>query len=200
MKTVVQDLGGGDGRSKGTTRIDLYHAPGAGGTTVARRIAWDAHTTFPTVVLKQCIPAETASRIELIYKITGLPILLLVEGADVQEKQTEDLHSILRARQVSVVFLQVLRRFSRPEERERSFFIDSNLSNVEAARFAHRLAEIKPQKRSRLLALASSGAVDERTAFYFGLETFEEDFEGLTASALSRIDPGLLSRNDPLDL
>ncbi len=188
MKTVVQDLGGGEEkRSKGTTRINVYHAPGAGGTTVARRVAWNLHLDFPTAALKQCVPVETAPRLELIYKLTGLPILLLIEGADVQEKQAEDLYSILRARQVSVVFVQVLRRFSRVEERERSFFIDSQLSAVESARFAHRLADIRPQKRSRLLGMASTGTSEERTAFYFGLETFEDQFEGLTQYVGARL-------------
>ena len=180
MKTVLQDLGGGEEkRSKGTTRINVYHAPGAGGTTVARRVAWNLHLDFPTVVLKKCVPVETSPRLEMIYKLTGLPILLLIEGADVQESQAEDLYSILRARQVSVVFLQVLRRFSKLEERERSFFIESQLSAVESARFAHRLAEVRPQRRSRLLGLASTGTAEERSAFYFALETFEENFDGL---------------------
>jgi hypothetical protein len=105
VKTVQQDLGGGDDkRSKGTTRVNVYHAPGAGGTTVARRAAWNLHLDFPTVLLKRCIPVETAPRLELIYRLTGLPILLLIEGADVQDSQADDLYSILRARQVAVVF------------------------------------------------------------------------------------------------
>ncbi len=188
VKTVIQDLGGGEEkRSKGTTRINVYHAPGAGGTTVARRVAWNLHLDFPTAVLKKCIPAETAPRLELIYKLTGLPILLLLEGADIQESQAEDLYSILRARQVSVVFLQVLRRFSRITERERSFFIESHLSATESARFAHRLAEVRPERRSRLLALASTGREEERTAFYFALETFEEHFEGLRRYVSARL-------------
>ena len=189
FKTVQQDLGGGqDRRSKGTTRINLYHFPGAGGSTVARRICWNLHSEFPTVVLKRCMPAETASRIELIYKSTGLPILLLIEGANVQESQAEDLYSILRARQVSVVFFQVLRRFTSAEERERSFFLQSELTHLESARFAHRLAETRPQRRTRLLSLVSKGLVEERTAFYLALETFEENFEGLAQYVSVRLD------------
>ncbi len=188
VKTVLQDLGGGEGgRSKGTTRINVYHAPGAGGSTVARRVAWNVHLDFPTALLRKCVPAETAARLELIYRLTSLPILLLIEGADVQESQAEDLYSILRARQVSVVFLQVLRRFSKVEERERAFFIDSQLSPVESSRFAHRLAEARPQRRSTVLGIASKGSETERTAFYFALETFEENFEGLPSYVGARI-------------
>ena len=188
MKAVLQDLGGGEEkRSKGTTRINIYHSPGAGGSTVARRVAWNVHLDFPTAVLRKCVPAETAARLELIYRLTSLPILLLIEGADVQESQAEDLYSILRARQVSVVFLQVLRRFGKIAERERTFFVDSQLSAVESARFAYRLGEARPQRRSTVLGIASKGSETERTAFYFALETFEENFEGLQRYIAARI-------------
>src|ERR1019366_506360 len=108
------------------------------------------------------------------------PILVLLEGAAIQESLADDLYSILNARQVSTVFLQILRRFTQVEDRERSFFVDSELSAVEVTRFVHRLAEVRPARRSRLFALAAGGAREERSAFYIGLETFEEEFEGLT--------------------
>lgn len=179
-RVIRQDLGGGaDKRARGTTRINIYHSPGAGGSTVGRRMLWNVHLEFPAVALRQTIPEETAQRIELIYKLTGLPILILVEGAEIQETVAEDLYSIVRARQVPAVFLQVLRRFTSQEERDRSFFVKSELSTVESTRFAHRLAEAKPVRRTRLLELAAQGTREERSAFYFALETFEEEFQGL---------------------
>lgn len=188
LKAVLYDLGGGDdGRSKGTTRINIYHAPGAGGSTIGRCIAWRVHLTFPTVVLKKSMRAETASRLETIYRLTALPILLLLEGADVQESQTEELYSTLRARQVSVVFLQVLRRFSPIKEGDRSFYLATPLSQTEANRFAHKLSLARPERRKRLLSLASNGTPEERSAFYFALETFEKDFEGLPHYVRARL-------------
>jgi hypothetical protein len=169
LKAVRQDLGGGpDRRSRGTTRINLYHAPGAGGSTVGRRILWQLHSEFPCVVVHRAVPAETAERLQLVYRLTGLPLLVLIEGADVQENQADDLYSILRARQVSAVLLQVLRRFSGVEERERSFYLESQLSHIEATRFAHRLGEARPDRRARLVSLASDGSPKERTAFLGG--------------------------------
>ena len=32
-------------------RINLYHAPGAGGTTLAKRIIWNLHRQYPCVLL-----------------------------------------------------------------------------------------------------------------------------------------------------
>lgn len=189
LKAVQQDLGGGpDKRSRGTTRINLYHAPGAGGSTVGRRVLWNLHSEFPCVVVHRVVPAETAERLQLVYRLTGLPLLVLIEGAEVQENQADDLFSILRARQVSAVVLQVLRRFSGVEERERSFYLQSQLSQVESTRFAHRLGEARADRRARLIALASDGSPEEKTAFYFGLETFEDQFEGLRSYVSVRLD------------
>jgi tetratricopeptide (TPR) repeat protein len=189
QKVVRQDLGGGaDRRSRGTTRINVFHSPGAGGSTVARRILWNLHLDFPAVKLRQTLPEETAQRVEFIYKTTGLPVLVLIEGAEIQEGMADDLYSMVRARQVPAVFLQVLRRFARPQEGERSFFLESELSTVESIRFAHRLAETKPNRRVRLLDIAAQGTREERSAFYFALEAFEAEFQGLIRYVDARLE------------
>jgi tetratricopeptide (TPR) repeat protein len=189
QKVVRQDLGGGaDRRSRGTTRINIFHSPGAGGSTVARRILWNLHLDFPAVKLRQTLPEETAQRIEFIYKMTGLPVLVLIEGAEIQEAMADDLYSIVRARQVPAAFLQVLRRFTKPQERERSFFLESELSTVESTRFAHRLAEAKPSRKARLIDIAAQGTREERSAFYFALEAFEAEFQGLGRYVSARLE------------
>jgi hypothetical protein len=189
QKMVRQDLGGGsDRRSRGTTRINIFHSPGAGGSTVARRIVWNLHLDFPAVKLRQTLPEETVQRLELVYKITGLPILLLIEGAEIQEAMADDLYSMVRARQVPVVFLQVLRRLAKPQEGERSFFLESELTTVESTRFAHRLSEVRPNRKARLLDMAAQGMRGERSAFYFALEAFEAEFQGLGRYVTARIE------------
>ncbi|WP_181970619.1 helix-turn-helix domain-containing protein [Kitasatospora xanthocidica] len=45
---VVRELDSGGS----AVRVNLYHTPGAGGTTVARRVLWDLHTVYPCVVLR----------------------------------------------------------------------------------------------------------------------------------------------------
>ena len=139
------------------------------------------------MVLHRTVPPETADRVQTIYRLTGLPLLVLVEGAEIPENLTDDLFSLLRARQTPAVFLQVLRRFNSTEDRERSFHIDSSLSLVEATRFAHRLAEAKPTRKAHIVGLASRASADERSAFYFALETFEEEFEGIHKYVAARL-------------
>jgi tetratricopeptide (TPR) repeat protein len=188
LKVVRQDLGAGpDRRPRGTTRINLYHSPGAGGTTMGRRILWQMHLEYPCVVLHRAVPSETVDRLQTIHRLTGLPLLVLVEGAEVAENYTEDLFSLLRARQIPVVLLQVLRRFTQTEDRERSFFVDSQLSPVEATRFGYRLADARPQRRAHVLSLVARAGAHERSPFYLALETFEEHFEGLHKYVEARI-------------
>lgn len=78
-----------------TSRVNLYHEPGAGGTTIARRILWGVHQRYPSVVLRRCSPRESAERIALIYERTGQPILILREGGDVPEADAEQLWNFL---------------------------------------------------------------------------------------------------------
>src|SRR5262249_46760211 len=39
-----------------TSRVNLYHAPGAGGTTVGRRLLWNLHRTYPCAILLRTTP------------------------------------------------------------------------------------------------------------------------------------------------
>lgn len=173
FRAVARDL---DSRS--TRRINLYHWSGSGGTTVARRVGWDLHWAWPVLLLKQ-INDRTAERLRVVYDTTQLSLLLIVETADVPEAKLEMLYSEVRARPFPVIFLQVVRHFTRRiRETEHVFFLDSTLSLDEAIRFAEAYSRNAPEKREALLKLK-----DDRTSlrnpFYFGLTAFEEDFISL---------------------
>jgi hypothetical protein len=129
-RQVTKDL-----EARITARINLYHAPGAGGTTVAKRIAWNAHREYPTAILRRTIPAETADRVAHITSSSGLSVLLIVDGSDVAEKHIDDLYDHLRARHIPALILQVIRRSSPATEGQRSFFLREELSAAEAQRF-----------------------------------------------------------------
>ena len=58
--------------ARATRRVNLWHLPGAGGTTVARRIGWNIHRHFPTVVAREIQPQETAERLRHLFGETRL--------------------------------------------------------------------------------------------------------------------------------
>lgn len=168
-----------DLEKKRTVRINLYHAPGAGGTTLARHILWKLHNEYICCVLVNCTPQATAERLYRIASMTGRGIVLLVDGSQIEERQIDDLFTLLRSRQIPVVIFQTLRRFNRQEERDRAFYLEAKLSASESWRIIDKLTIFKPGKRSELEALLKSPSERLKTPFYFGLQTFEEDFLGL---------------------
>jgi tetratricopeptide (TPR) repeat protein len=181
-KQIRRDLTAGR-----AVRINLFHSPGAGGTTVARRVAWDLHRSNPTVIISRYQPEHTAERLFRLASLSGQSVLAISDGADIADRQTEQLFDEIRSRQIPVVMLQVLRRFSRQEPKERSFYLDSLLSSAEAGRFVENLSLISPSHHRDLLQLATSADPRQRSPFYFGLQVFGKDFLALSPYVSARL-------------
>lgn len=182
------------GQSAGTVRVNLYHEPGTGGSTLARRVLWDLHNEIPCALAESVVGIETGERVRYIYRETGLPVVLLTEGADVTDAAIEDLYSFLRSQQIPSVLLRVLRSFQRPQSpardadiRSRSFFLAPELNQTEANRFGEKFARFAPERRQQLLTLARSPG-KTRHPFFFGLYAFESDFIGLPKFITTRLD------------
>jgi tetratricopeptide (TPR) repeat protein len=181
-RRVERDL-----QARRTTRINLYHAPGAGGTTVGRRAVWSLHEDYPAMILNQVTAGGTADKISRIAFESGLASLVLIDGGDVAEREIDVLFDELRSRNAPVVLLQVLRRFATQAEAQRAFWIGHELSDAEAQRFFDAYAREQPARRERLRQLLVSGSPREKSAFYFGLEAFGRDFAGLERYVQSRV-------------
>ena len=162
-----------------TTRINLYHRPGAGASTIGRRILWDFHRDYPCLVLKRTVPKETFERLFHVRTRTRLPLLLLVEGATVTENASDELYAYLRSSRIPVVMLQVFRRLHPSQEGERVFPLSEELSPGEASEFAQTFASQAPAKAEEILSLAATAEPRFRSAFFFGLIAFGRDFLGL---------------------
>ncbi len=171
---VAQDL-----QNRQTTRINLYHAPGAGGTTVGRRVAWDLHRTYPVAVLRHLAPDTTAEKIGRIFGLTRHSVLVVVDGGQHAERDIDDLYERLKANNTPAVLLQVLRRFDQQNVGPRQFWLGDGLSGEEADRFRDVYAQAVPGRRAALEQLAGGSDGTERSAFFFGLTAFEEDYRGL---------------------
>ena len=169
-----------------TTRINLYHSPGAGGTTVARRITWELHRKIPCAILHRYATGKTIERLSSITSLTDLPVLIIIDGAEISERQADALFDELRYRQVSAIMLQILRRFSSQEKRERASHLPTELSRAEARRFVDKYSQGNPSKRESLLQLETSHDPRQRSAFYFGLTVFERDFLALPSFVSAR--------------
>lgn len=81
---------------RGTRREVLRHWPGAGASTVARRIAWDLRKRYPTVVVRRIHPEGTAERLRTLFDLTHLPVLTLIDLPGVNEEDVDRLYGVLR--------------------------------------------------------------------------------------------------------
>jgi len=177
-----------DLRGRNVTRVNLYHAPGAGGSTLARRILWNLHSEYTAAVLKHVVPQESAERIYRITSLTDLPVLLLVDGSVIAEREIDDLYEEVRSRNIPVVLLLVLRRFQPVNPGDRRYYLPATLESWEANWFSEAYAQEVPEKSDVLNSLAHSSEDRFRTAFYFGLHAFEENFKGIEPYVAARIE------------
>lgn len=176
--------------SRTTARINLYHWPGAGGTTISRRVAWELRKKNPTVLVRNYAKGETLSRFREIFKLTGQSILAVSEGSRVLQDDIEDLYNELRSEQIPAVFLSVWRKFERPIPGPRVFFVDQALSNLESQFFEQVYAAHSPNKAKELNRLVISPP-ELRTPFAFALTAFEKEFTGLKNYVTSRVKDAL---------
>ena len=174
-------------KSRTTSRLNLYHWPGAGGTTVARRVAWDLRRIYPVVLLKRVTVGDTISRLRKLFSETGQPILTLIEGADAISDRLEQLFNEARSEQIPVVFLSILRRFDLPKESERTIFLGQNLNLLESSRFVEAYKRVAPNKEKVLTTILDKDTPKERTPFHFALAAFERDYLGITKYVEARI-------------
>ncbi len=189
MKQVQSDL-----NAERSVRINLFHSPGAGGTTVARRLIWDMHRSYPCGILSNSKPRETVERLQRIVTLTGLPVLILADGSEVSSGELDELFEYVRAYHLPIVIIQVLRSFkpdrTRPRNARaglRTHFLDGELSVAECNRFAHVLSQAKPPKTAALKRIASNLPRRLHTPFYFCLQAFGEDFTRLDSYVESRM-------------
>lgn len=168
-------------------RINLYHAPGAGGTTVARRIIWELHRRFPCAVLRRSEPHGTAERLAKLTALAEQGLVLLVDGGEHSEREIDDLHEMVASQQTPVVLIQVLRRFTQQKSSRWEFWLPAELTTGEADRFSAAYTAASPGRAVALKRLQATTSPRERTAFYFGLQAFGRDFQGLPRFVEARL-------------
>ena len=189
-----------DLHARRSVRINLYHEPGAGGTTVARRAIWDLHEEYPCGVLRRSAPKETIERLQKIIRFTDQPAILLADGGDVSSRELDELYQYIQAQHLPVVMLQVLRRYNSQHANqqisrhvgERVIRLSSQLSVAECDRFVHKLSQEAPKQREALNKIAKTNESRLHTPFYYCLEAFGANFRRLdsyVSSGLSKSTP-----------
>ncbi len=179
--------------ARATRRVNLWHLPGAGGTTVARRIGWNVHRDFPTVVVREIQPQETKERLNHLFGMTRLPILAIIDLPDVTKEMVDRLYEELRSENIPAVLFNIERRFNLDTNTDTNY-LDAMLTTKEAVGLSGVLASRVPERGPALEALIAESDRRRRTPFYFGLTAYGRGFRGLE----SYIDVRLSQASDPI--
>ena len=164
--------------SRSARRLNLIHWPGGGGTTAARRVAWNLHRRFPTVLVTRVVPDALIDRIRFLFETSRLPVLVIVEDSVTRSDDLDRVYDRLRSNNISALLLRVRREASVRQWSE-SVYLGGLLDNQEAVAFANKLTSAVPDRASDLERLMRDTAGTVRTPFYFGLVAFGKDFLGL---------------------
>lgn len=163
------------------TTIQLIHNPGAGGTTVASRVAWDLHWTYPVLVLKK-FSITSIERLTDVYSRTQQPVLVIIDSSNVSftNNQISSLFDKILAHRIPAVLLIVTRDFDLPRKSETVIPLSQNLNSKEAYDFTTILSKEAPSRKKQLEDLKiNENKANQRIPFVFGLTAFEENFMGI---------------------
>lgn len=167
--------------SRRLTQVPVYHSPGAGGTTLGRRAAWDLHLTYPTLRLRN-YTGTTAERIDEVFRMSGRPVLVLAEASELQPSDRDELFDNLHTRDTLATVLWITRSSRSGEARHQ--LVDP-MSLQECRRFidAHLRLDLSGEGHNRLTSLRDELSDDSpnqyRSPFYIGLCAFDEEFQAI---------------------
>ncbi len=172
LERVREDLAARD-----TRRIALLHYPGAGGTTLARRLAWDVHREYPTVYAGSMYDEiGLAQRVSRLAQLSGLAVLVVVEQTT--DVAADRLFNRLRADSIPAVVVVVSRRVDQPRDLgTRSFYLAPASSPADIAALVQRYGEYAPNRVDELASVTPGSPT--AVPFYFGLVAFQDDYSGL---------------------
>lgn len=170
--------------ARGNYTVELRHTPGSGGTTAALRCGWDLRRDFPVTVLRQ-YSRTTADRIDQIFRISQKSVLLIADAALLPPTSREELYREIAKRNVRCVILYVMRTFGEQLSEVSSpnrLKITDPMTDAESTAFLKAFS-LRTNRPRRLHLLRHLATMDNwqpyRSPFFFGLTTYEEDFESV---------------------
>ena len=163
--------------------LRIQHAPGGGGTTLARQLLWDLHFKFPCGALVPTLTlsiAQISEGVRHLYDKTKLPVVLLIDGHSEFE-----IDQIFVKCKYAVVILHVL-RYSK--EIPCNEFLHSSRTcrlpgwvTAEEASDLTKVFSSYSQKSTKILKELTNDVKNnkERFVFEYGLAAFNHEFKGV---------------------
>lgn len=128
--------------SKQSVKFDLFHQPGAGGTTISLRLAYSLRNKYPTIILSSYDKAKSYDKLSELISIVNMPLLAIVEASEIRENDVMELIMRFNKQKQVIVFLVVKRELKRQKKSSGSLSMsltDKIRGNDEKSRFISKL-------------------------------------------------------------
>lgn len=164
---------------KGKGKVTLFHDAGFGGSTVARRIAWEIHTEYPTFILKEYRDTLVREQLVAVHAKTRKTSFVIVEiPQSISQDEFDAFYKTISPTR-PVVFLIVKR--GKPGTQDLAVTDWANDVHDLISAYKPYLNElysdnIRLKKIKELDAIEHATESFKKTPFYIGLVTFEEKF------------------------
>ena len=156
----------------------IGYRPGHGGTTLLRRIAWDLHNTYPTLIIQRYFQG-CARRLLSLRNATAGKLVLLIDSNDMTYADANHLFDDLRLESIPAVIIFLMRR-ERAVNTE-TYTLDC-LNQNEISQMVHQLISVGLEDvcKRKLERMLMHPILDEseRTPFCLSMYAFDKDFEG----------------------
>lgn len=168
--------------TKGAYVIELSHKPGGGGTTLSRRIAFDLHKSFPTIIINKYHREKTSDIIFQISDLAQKPLLVIAEANVVSKNDLNVIVRKINQDKKHVVILYVKRTFSiiAKENNKLVFVSDTLLTTSEKDRFVGKYEHITPSQNIQKIKAFNSIVPSNCEVVDFSLTAFEDDYSSTT--------------------
>lgn len=116
--------------SKASIKIELQHFPGAGGTTMSRRLAFDLRRDYPiALITKYKSTATLNSLLTLVYKVKK-PIAVFVEASAVNANELDELIRGCNFQKQVVIFVYVIRAYQKIKETDKLVSLSDKMLDI----------------------------------------------------------------------
>lgn len=156
--------------------IELRHEPGAGGTTLARIIAYELSKEMPVVILKLYHDKLSYQQLQNLYRKVRMSILVVAESSVISNEELSKLVEELMAHAVPHVILHVNRLRNKAKKTDKDVL---TMTDFEFEEMYHKL-EIYMDDEKKAAVKNLSYNPKDRYPFFVSLYTFEDKFCGIT--------------------
>lgn len=116
--------------AKKSVKYEILHKPGAGGTTISRRIAYDLRKDFPVVLISHFSKLITSRELLLLIDVVNKPILAVIEASNVGVNDLEELIRICNTAKQTVIFAYVRRELNRSKDSELVTCLSDTMTDI----------------------------------------------------------------------